>query len=811
MTGNTKVWRAPLAGLASVAMIATMGVAASTANAATASLSSGTDFHVNVYPADKPYASTYQSGPYKYGDVFDVDTLPSVADPYAGVDHKVLTGYSYDQGGKNLVKAGRAAVKGDTKLYAQSADAYTITFHASGRLIQAEVKAGQALDAKTYRSVTADTWAQREAAAKGAGYVFAGWKLKDDADFAKSDLYTDQAVNSDIDLYPVIEKYSGVEDNENVSVVTFHKNDTTTTDTLYTFGDSPFPAYRVPASTGTFDGVDQWSADGNNTAYDFTKDIESDNNADYNGADLALVGYGNFGAKNWTVTYNFGGIGAVKATLGDGVTTPIREDVAEGSKISEPNDPATWGKQFVGWFTQDGKTKIDFSKSVEDIAGAVPGDRELTVYAKWDTKNIKQVSYYYGYKKAEWSTPVTSKTAVDTGAAVDFVTGDSKINEPTGVEDYFQTEANVDHGDYTSAKVEGWLSVADDAPITTVKAETAVYAKWSNAASLLLNANGGQFANGAKYIYVTKTDSQKWKDVFETPTRSGFNFLGWYTESFDRYLNLNDGHLYWVDGDSDYTNDVDAGEIADGGVLVAKWAEGAVQSIPAALSTYPLNGATEANGWVPSFSNRQQDYALYAKYAKSETNWKAYVDYVYDSLKDEYQTYAKVPAAELQKKYELANALAEKLQAAQEKLTDYQNPKGEVAVFRLYNPNDPGAGAHFYTSAVTEYNDLVRAGWKAEGIAFVTTEDGDPVYRAYNPNDGSHFYTLDKKEFDDVVKAGWKDENIAFRVSDTGKVDVYRLYNPNTGEHFYTNSKTEAQDDVKAGWRDENVAWKALR
>ncbi|PWG61867.1 S-layer homology domain-containing protein [Bifidobacterium callitrichidarum] len=34
MTGNTKVWRAPLAGLASVAMIATMGVAASTANAA---------------------------------------------------------------------------------------------------------------------------------------------------------------------------------------------------------------------------------------------------------------------------------------------------------------------------------------------------------------------------------------------------------------------------------------------------------------------------------------------------------------------------------------------------------------------------------------------------------------------------------------------------------------------------------------------------------------------------------------------------------------------------------------------------------
>ncbi|MCH9277027.1 InlB B-repeat-containing protein, partial [Bifidobacterium amazonense] len=36
MTGNNKVWRAPLAGLASVAMLATMGVAAGTANATTA-------------------------------------------------------------------------------------------------------------------------------------------------------------------------------------------------------------------------------------------------------------------------------------------------------------------------------------------------------------------------------------------------------------------------------------------------------------------------------------------------------------------------------------------------------------------------------------------------------------------------------------------------------------------------------------------------------------------------------------------------------------------------------------------------------
>lgn len=44
MTGNNKVWRAPVAGLASVAMLATMGVSTLTANAA------------NTYDLTKVYA-----------------------------------------------------------------------------------------------------------------------------------------------------------------------------------------------------------------------------------------------------------------------------------------------------------------------------------------------------------------------------------------------------------------------------------------------------------------------------------------------------------------------------------------------------------------------------------------------------------------------------------------------------------------------------------------------------------------------------------------------------------------------------------
>ena len=138
-------------------------------------------------------------------------------------------------------------------------------------------------------------------------------------------------------------------------------------------------------------------------------------------------------------------------------------------------------------------------------------------------------------------------------------------------------------------------------------------------------------------------------------------------------------------------------------------------------------------------------------------------------------------------------------------------PSENVTVYRLFNPNDTGAGSHHYTASVKERDDLVAAGWRDEGTAFVTTSKGDPVYRAYNPNDGSHFYTLNKGEFDDAVKAGWHDEGVAFHVSKDAKVPLYRLYNPNTGEHFYTTNADEAKGDVAAGWRDEGTAWNVIK
>ncbi|WP_159721332.1 FIVAR domain-containing protein [Enterococcus sp. CSURQ0835] len=128
-------------------------------------------------------------------------------------------------------------------------------------------------------------------------------------------------------------------------------------------------------------------------------------------------------------------------------------------------------------------------------------------------------------------------------------------------------------------------------------------------------------------------------------------------------------------------------------------------------------------------------------------------------------------------------------------------------LYRLYNPN---SGEHFYTLAVTEKNNLVTAGWTAEGIGWYTPTQGDQVYRLYNPNAGDHHYTENKGEYDNLVALGWKGEGASFYSATTEpRVPIYRAYNPNakTGAHNFTASLTEQNGLVKVGWRDEKISF----
>ena len=131
-------------------------------------------------------------------------------------------------------------------------------------------------------------------------------------------------------------------------------------------------------------------------------------------------------------------------------------------------------------------------------------------------------------------------------------------------------------------------------------------------------------------------------------------------------------------------------------------------------------------------------------------------------------------------------------------------------VYRLYNPN---SGEHFYTTTTRERESLVKAGWRYEGIGWMSSRQAtsQPVYRLYNPNAGDHHYTLDQKERAALIGLGWKDEGIGWYGDPYGGVKILRSYNPNAkaGAHNFTDSEIEYGALDQIGWKSEGLSFNA--
>lgn len=88
-------------------------------------------------------------------------------------------------------------------------------------------------------------------------------------------------------------------------------------------------------------------------------------------------------------------------------------------------------------------------------------------------------------------------------------------------------------------------------------------------------------------------------------------------------------------------------------------------------------------------------------------------------------------------------------------------------VYRLYSGTD-----HHYTTSLAEKENLVYFGWKYEGVCWYSDDSQSvPLYRQFNPsvnpsasynNSGSHNYTTSKTENDNLVKLGWRAEGIGW-------------------------------------------------
>ena len=120
--------------------------------------------------------------------------------------------------------------------------------------------------------------------------------------------------------------------------------------------------------------------------------------------------------------------------------------------------------------------------------------------------------------------------------------------------------------------------------------------------------------------------------------------------------------------------------------------------------------------------------------------------------------------------------------------------------FRFFNAQ---TGAHFFTTSVTERDDVVRnlPTFQYEGVAFYTSATPasglKPVHRFYGSDTGVHFYTISdaEKAHIEANLPRMRYEGVAYYASQVAGPSVSalnRFYVPTRGFHFYTASATEA-------------------
>lgn len=110
-------------------------------------------------------------------------------------------------------------------------------------------------------------------------------------------------------------------------------------------------------------------------------------------------------------------------------------------------------------------------------------------------------------------------------------------------------------------------------------------------------------------------------------------------------------------------------------------------------------------------------------------------------------------------------------------------------VFRLYSGTD-----HHYTTSAVERDSLMRTGWSYEGIGWYSSERQNfPLYRQFNPNvqpgaarnnSGSHNYTTSLTENDNLVRNGWRAEGIGWHAIEGGYGESTAYVTP-TGSKYH--------------------------
>ena len=494
------------------------------------------------------YTVTYDANggdgaPTSQTKVEDTDLTLSITTP-------TKTGYTFagwntvtDGSGTAYASGGTYTANADVILYAQwTPVTYTVSYDANGGsgAPSAQTKAHDIALTLSSTTPTRD------------GYTFQGWGSSasdTSVDYASGASYT---ANASTTLYAIwkINTYPVTYDaNEGIDAPSAQTK---------THGTALTLSSTVPARTGyTFTG---WNteANGSGTAYASGTSYSTD---------AALTLYAQWTPVNYTITYN----------LDDGsnsVDNPTQYDVEDEFDFAEPTKDHY---EFDGWFTDS-----EFKTPIDGIDEGTTGD--IDVYAKWTPVEYPITYILYGGKNSAsnpttynvedafafadatrdyytfngWYadenklSPITDVKAGTTGALTVYADWtpidydiiynlDGGTNNPANPDEY-----NVETPDITLADptkdgydFEGWYEDEEfTTPITEIPegstGDIDVYAKWNDIYyDVNYNLDGGinDITNPGKVTYFDVAE-------LKTPTKNGYEFLGWTDENGNEVTTL---------------------------------------------------------------------------------------------------------------------------------------------------------------------------------------------------------------------------------------------------------------------------------
>ena len=274
--------------------------------------------------------------------------------------------------------------------------------------------------------------------------------------------------------------------------------------------------------------------------------------------------------KRYTIDFNPNG-----GKFDDGEASTKKITVEEYT-VPEVSNPSRDGYIFAGW-----------NETV------MPAQSNKTYTAVWKSMNPQKYNITFDANGGKFEDGSTTKTqSVEEG---------SKPNEPK------------------APTREGFTFVGWDSEISLVtgnKTYTAVWEKVLQKFDITFDANGGKFKNGQSKITVNTLEGQK-PQINETPTREGYEFIGWDQEIIAASKNTT-YKAVWQKIKEEYTITFDAngGSFSDGlSTYTVKTIEGEMPKQPQA----PTKKGYKFSGWNPQIVASSKSTTYKAVWEKVKT------------------------------------------------------------------------------------------------------------------------------------------------------------------------------------------------